>query len=229
MKLEILLIITMLLGVFITLISIFLLKKDKDNYNKDIDNGLKNIQDITNECIEDIKDINNKVNHNASDIFEKLDEKYSEFLVLYDLISKKQEQIEKFNIEDKPEFVGMNSNLQEKNEVILEISKEEQSDSVVFEPSNKKPLNISSVDIAIDDEVNLNNNTFTTSNNTNTNNIQNNDVNRSNTVTNEQKPQSRKTIDVLNLSKQGLTANEIAKELNIGKGEVQLILGLRGE
>ncbi len=216
MTVEITLIITMFLGVCITLTGIFLLKKDKDNYNKEVDKALKNIENITKNCINEINSTDHKVNMNANDIFEKIDEKHSEMLVLYDLVSKKQSEIynnEKYNkVSSKNKLGKDNINYEQRtnNQDDGVIFEKDDIDGVIFEPSENNTVETKSVDILIDDSTPV----FE----------QKNTVN-SKTDNNQHKD---KTSKILDLYSQGLSITDIAKQLGIGKGEVQLVLDIRG-
>ncbi len=216
---EILLIITMSIGILITLISILLLKKSSKQFEEDFEDTIKKVEDFADECIDDLNNIENKINTSTNGIFAKIDEKHNELLVLYDLITKKQEEINKY--EAKANQVLTNSKPKETiNDIIEQVNDE--SLGVVFEPSNNENTNINSVDVVIDDstsKIQKNNN------NSNSNsNIQKKPFN-----TLDSKENTNKTEEIVNLSKQGLTTSDIAKKLNMGKGEVQLILELRGE
>lgn len=216
---EILLIITMSIGILITLISILLLKKSSKQFEEDFEDTIKKVEDFADECIDDLNNIENKINTSTNGIFAKIDEKHNELLVLYDLITKKQEEINKY--EAKANQVLTNSKPKETiNDIIEQVNDE--SLGVVFEPSNNENTNINSVDVVIDDstsKIQKNNN------NSNSNsNIQKKPFNTLDT-----KENTNKTEEIVNLSKQGLTTSDIAKKLNMGKGEVQLILELRGE
>lgn len=161
---------------------------------KEEKNTLSNFNDS------EFEQYSNELNQTASDIYEELDEKYKEILVIYNLIEKKHSEIKNLQQTDVESKFDL-QDYQQKNNV-------------------KQKTKINYVYKRAKNNGNYSENVFEKSKTKN----HAVDILNSDIKSDESKsvfPSKKEDVNLL-LSR-GFTVEQIAKELNIGVGEVQLI------
>ncbi len=216
MTLEILTLVMVIIGIFIVGFTYVNIKKENaKNITKQMD---------INEAGFD--EYHNELNETALDIYKELDDKYREILVIYDLIEKKHTEIKqsnnfvnKFNatVEDDVNIISSNSrgNNGYKNQGFEDARNE--MDKMVVNQSQRKV------------ESTQNNLSVFKKSNAGSNQQSEIDENLAMKLLDEQikdeiaNNKQSKHSDVIELLEKGFSVEQIARELNIGIGEVMLV------
>ncbi len=178
-EIQIFLTLIFVVGIVIVGLSfITLLKLKNDREQKYAEpKTIEDVYEAVNKGLNDINTSSEEFNQLVIHIFKEFDEKYQELMVLYDLINKKAEEINKIDKKMVFDNEVINNNINSNEELYIDNKIE----------NNKSENNTIKINV------------------------------------------NKKTNDVLTLSNKGLNVDEIAKELNIGKAEVELIINIGGK